>query len=111
MTGLYPRRLGILHNPDKSSVIDEVVSLQSVLKDNGYYTAAFGKRHLKGSADLGWDYHRGHSKRKNHPATATGNGLSSKDILMSFNTTGALSLVVNTRPQILEREYRNYQKI
>ena len=64
MTGLYPRRLGILHNPDKSSVIDEVVSLQSVLKDNGYYTAAFGKRHLKGSADLGWDYHRGHIKKE-----------------------------------------------
>ncbi len=64
MTGLYPRRLGVLHNPDKSSVINEVVSLQSVLKDNGYYTAAFGKRHLKGSADLGWDYHRSHIKRE-----------------------------------------------
>jgi arylsulfatase A-like enzyme len=38
VTGLYPRRLGILHNPDKSSVIDEVVSLQSILKDNGYYS-------------------------------------------------------------------------
>ena len=64
MTGLYPRRLGILHNPDKSSVIDEVVSLQSALKDSGYYTAAFGKRHLKGAVDLGWDYHRGHSKKE-----------------------------------------------
>jgi len=64
MTGLYPRRLGILHNPDKSSVIDEAVSLQSVLKDNGYYTTAFGKRHLKGAADLGWHYHRGHIKRE-----------------------------------------------
>ena len=62
MTGLYPRTLGILHNPDRSTVVDEVVSLQSVLKNNGYYTAAFGKRHLKGAADLGWDYHRGHSK-------------------------------------------------
>lgn len=60
MTGLYPRRLGILHNPDTSSVIDEVVSLPSVLRQNGYYTAAFGKRHLKGAADLGWDAHRGH---------------------------------------------------
>ncbi|MBW1804029.1 MAG: sulfatase-like hydrolase/transferase, partial [Deltaproteobacteria bacterium] len=36
MTWLYPRRLGVLHNPDRSSVIDEVVSLQSVLKGNGY---------------------------------------------------------------------------
>lgn len=62
MTGLYPRTLGCLHNPDQSTVMDEVVSLQSVLKNNGYYTAAFGKRHLKGAADLGWDYHRGHSK-------------------------------------------------
>lgn len=62
MTGLYPRRLGILHNDDNSSVMDEVVSLPSVLKQNGYCTAAFGKRHLKGAADLGWDYHRGHSK-------------------------------------------------
>ncbi len=64
MTGLYPRRLGVLHNPDRSSVIDEVVSLPSVLKDNGYYTAAFGKRHLAGAADFGWDYHRGHSKNE-----------------------------------------------
>jgi len=60
MTGLYPRKLGILHNPDKSSVADEVISLQSVFKNNGYYTAAFGKRHLKQAADLGWDYHRSH---------------------------------------------------
>jgi arylsulfatase A-like enzyme len=64
MTGLYPRKLGILHNPDKSSVIDDVVSLQSVLKNNEYYTAAFGKRHLKGSADLGWDYQLSHLKRE-----------------------------------------------
>ncbi|AQT69818.1 Arylsulfatase [Anaerohalosphaera lusitana] len=62
MTGIYPRRLGCLHNPDVSSVMDEVVSLPSMLKKNGYYTAAFGKRHLKGAADKGWDYHRGHSK-------------------------------------------------
>lgn len=60
MTGLYPRKLGILHNPDKSSVADEVISLQSVFKNNGYYTAAFGKRHLKQAADMGWDYHRSH---------------------------------------------------
>lgn len=64
MTGLYPRRMGVLHNPDKSSVIDEVISLQSVLKDQGYYTAAFGKRHLTGAADLGWDEHRSHIKKE-----------------------------------------------
>ena len=60
MTGLYPRRLGILDNSDKSSVINDVISLPSVLKDNGYYTAAFGKRHLIGAADKGWDLHRSH---------------------------------------------------
>ena len=60
MTGHYPRRLGVLHNPDKSSVLDEVVSLQSVFKGNGYHTAAIGKRHLVGAADAGWDYHRSH---------------------------------------------------
>lgn len=64
MTGVYPRHLGILHNPDKSRVADEVVSLQSVLRDNGYYTAAFGKRHLKGAGDLGWDDHRSHIKEE-----------------------------------------------
>ncbi len=64
MTGLYPRRLGILHNPDKSKVADEVVSLQSIFKDNGYYTAAFGKRHLHQAADRGWDIHRSHIKKE-----------------------------------------------
>jgi arylsulfatase A-like enzyme len=62
MTGLYPRRLGMLHNSDKSSVVDEVVSLPSLLKENGYYTAAFGKRHLSAAADKGWDIHKGHSR-------------------------------------------------
>lgn len=62
MTGLYPRTLGILTNSDQSSVIDEVVAMPAVLKNKGYYTAAFGKRHLTGAADLGWDYHRGHSR-------------------------------------------------
>lgn len=64
MTGMYPRKIGVLHNPDESSVIDDVVSLQSALRNDGYYTAAFGKRHLKGEADLGWDYHRGHSRNE-----------------------------------------------
>lgn len=64
MTGLYPRRMGVLHNPDRSSVIDEVVSLPSVLKDNGYYTAAFGKRHLVGAGDRGWDIHKSHLREE-----------------------------------------------
>lgn len=64
MTGLYPRHLGILHNPDRTSLADEVVSLQSVFRGSGYYTAAFGKRHLKQAGDLGWDYHRSHIQRE-----------------------------------------------
>jgi len=64
MTGHYPRRLGVLHNPDKSGVINEVISLQSVFKANGYYTAAIGKRHLVGAADAGWDYHRSHIRKE-----------------------------------------------
>ena len=83
MTGLYPRRLGILHNPDKSSVIDDVASLQSVLRDNGYYTAAFGKRHLKGSADLGWDYHRSHIKKES-PGNSYGEWIEQQGYLDEF---------------------------
>jgi len=64
MTGLYPRRLGVLHNPDKSSVVDEVVSLQSVFKANGYHTTAIGKRHLVGAADFDWDHHRSHLRKE-----------------------------------------------
>ncbi len=64
MTGLYPRRMGVLHNPDRTSVLDEVVSLQSVFKAGGYYTAAIGKRHLVGAADKGWDYHASHIRRE-----------------------------------------------
>ncbi len=64
ITGLYPRRLGVLHNPDRTSVADEVVSLQSILKDNGYYTAAYGKRHIHQAADLGWDDHQSHIRKE-----------------------------------------------
>lgn len=69
ITGLYPRRLGILHNPDKSPIGDEVVSLQTILQSNGYTTAAFGKRHLKQVADLGWDIHRGHAAKESPGAS------------------------------------------
>lgn len=60
MTGLYPRRLGMLHNDDNPGTLNDVLSLPSILQQNGYRTAAFGKRHLKGAADLGWDCHRSH---------------------------------------------------
>ncbi|RMD76960.1 MAG: hypothetical protein D6820_12085, partial [Lentisphaerae bacterium] len=60
MTGLYPRHLGILHNGDRPRLLKYVVPLQSILKQHGYDTAAFGKRHLIGEADGDWDEHRSH---------------------------------------------------
>lgn len=36
------------------------MSLQKLFHDNGYITAAFGKRHLYGSIDDGWDIHSSH---------------------------------------------------
>lgn len=53
-SGLYPRSLGCLSNTDRSRVMTEVFSLASVFRDNGYTTAAFGKRHLELACDDGW---------------------------------------------------------
>lgn len=55
MSGCYPRTLGCLENTDHTQVMDEVVSLQRSFQTNGYRTAAFGKRHLSGAIDEGWD--------------------------------------------------------
>lgn len=60
MTGIYPRTLGLLSNSEKTSVMEEVVSLPSVLKQHGYATYAFGKRHTKQSVDAGWDVRKSH---------------------------------------------------
>lgn len=60
MSGLYPRTLGVLTNGDKPALNDEEVSMATAFKNAGYYTAAFGKRHLSGAVDAGWDLHKSH---------------------------------------------------
>ena len=55
MTGLFPRTLGLMNNNEETSVTDQATSLASIFKYNGYTTYAFGKRHLKGGGDKGWD--------------------------------------------------------
>ncbi|MEM1059565.1 MAG: sulfatase-like hydrolase/transferase [Verrucomicrobiota bacterium] len=54
-SGLYPRTLGLRTNENGPPIIDEVESLPRALQRAGYFTAAFGKRHLKGACDRGWD--------------------------------------------------------
>lgn len=60
MTGLYSRTMGLLSNGEKTSVINEVVSLATFFQQNNYKTFAFGKRHTTGAADRGWDVQRSH---------------------------------------------------
>ena len=60
MTGLYSRTLGLLSNGEQSTVMDDVVSLATVFKQNNYHTYAFGKRHTSQSVDAGWEVHRSH---------------------------------------------------
>jgi len=60
MSGMYPRTLGLLSNNERTTVMNEVVSLASVFKLNNYNTYAFGKRHTYGAIDEGWDVHRSH---------------------------------------------------
>jgi len=54
-SGLYPRTLGMRTNEDRTPVMDEVVNLPTALRQSGYRTASFGKRHLHGACDGGWD--------------------------------------------------------
>ena len=60
MTGIYPRTLGLLSNSETSKVMEEVVSMPSFLRKNGYKTYAFGKRHTKMAVDEGWDVKKSH---------------------------------------------------
>lgn len=60
MTGLYSRTMGLLSNGEKTSVINEVVSLATFFQQNNYKTFAFGKRHTTGAVDAGWDVQRSH---------------------------------------------------
>ena len=60
MSGLYPRTMGLLSNSEQTSVINEVVSLPSLFKQNNYKTFAFGKRHTSKAIDAGWDVQQSH---------------------------------------------------
>ncbi|MHC4441440.1 MAG: sulfatase family protein [Planctomycetota bacterium] len=55
MTGQYPRTTGVLRNSDRPTQVERFQPLAHVLRDNGYRTAAFGKRHLPLRLDIGWD--------------------------------------------------------
>ena len=60
MSGLYSRTLGLLSNSEKSEVMNEVISLATIFKQNNYNTYAFGKRHTSEAVDAGWDVQRSH---------------------------------------------------
>lgn len=60
MSGLYPRTIGVLSNGESTTVLNEVISLASVFKINGYSTYAFGKRHTVKNIDEGWDVKKSH---------------------------------------------------
>ncbi len=62
MTSLYPRTMGLMDNNEETSVTEKATSLASIFRYNGYKTYAFGKRHLKGGGDKGWDV-----KKEVHP--------------------------------------------
>ena len=60
-TGLYPRTIGAMDNAHvETTIIKEVVSIQSSFQANGYDTYAFGKRHLESGADKGWTNNQSH---------------------------------------------------
>ncbi len=61
MTGLSVRTMGFVNNGGHTSVMDDVVSMASIFKQNGYKTYSFGKRHLRNAIDEGWDVKKGHS--------------------------------------------------
>jgi len=83
MTGLYPRRLGLLDNPDRPSVANEPDSLQTVFQRQGYHTAAFGKRHLCAAGDAGWDVTRSTIKHES-PGRSYWEWIASKGLLDAF---------------------------
>jgi arylsulfatase A-like enzyme len=60
MTGLYPRTLGLLSNSERTSVMNEVVSMATLFQQNNYRTFAFGKRHTSAAVDAGWDVEQSH---------------------------------------------------
>ena len=60
MTGLSVRTMGFVNNGGHTSVMEEVVPMAKIFRQNGYRTYAFGKRHLRDSIDAGWDVKKGH---------------------------------------------------
>ncbi len=60
MTGIYPRTLGLLSNSERTGVMEEVVPMAVLFKQNNYRTFAFGKRHTSLAVDAGWDVQRSH---------------------------------------------------
>jgi len=60
LTGLMPRTLGLLSNEGHTSVMDDAVSMASIFRINGYNTYTFGKRHVSGAIDEGWDVKKSH---------------------------------------------------
>lgn len=60
MSGIYPRTMGLLSNNERTTVMEEVVPLASVFQQNNYRTFAFGKRHIHGDVDAGWNVQRSH---------------------------------------------------
>lgn len=55
LTGHYPRTTGVVYNPDNPPHPEQFTTLQDHLKEHGYRTAAFGKRHLPRAFDGGFD--------------------------------------------------------
>lgn len=60
MTGIYSRTLGLLSNGERTNIMEGVISLASVFRQNNYHTFAFGKRHTSQAVDAGWEVHRSH---------------------------------------------------
>ncbi|HPO90976.1 MAG TPA: sulfatase-like hydrolase/transferase [Victivallales bacterium] len=64
-SGLYPRTLGCLDNSDNPAI--QIIPLQKLFQLNGYFTAAFGKRHLIQACDDGWIIRKSHLKEEQDP--------------------------------------------
>lgn len=59
LSGVYPRTTGCLDNPSEPPKPERYTMLHHILRQNGYVTGCFGKRHLPpghgGAMCLGWD--------------------------------------------------------
>jgi len=64
LTGMYPRTTGILHNPDQPSQAERLLPLAMLLRNEGYRTVAFGKRHLPWHLDIGFDVMSSHLSKE-----------------------------------------------